>query len=316
MTEPPADRRPDLFPPDLPVAETLARHDSGRAWLTQLPRLVQEVTERWELHPEAPFHGGSCSWVAPVRTPHGGSAVLKVTWPHREMAGEAAALRAWAGRGAVRLLAHDAERHALLVERCVPGTELPDAPLPPADALARAADVLAALWDAPRPPDGELETVAAVCAEWADIVTERMDRLRPAYDPGLVSLGAALLRDLPATARREAVVHGDFNPGNILATDRGWLAIDPKPMVGDPGYDLWPLVTQLDDPFEHDDPTAVLRERLALLADALDEPADRTAAWCVARSVESALWTADLGDVTGGAEELAEARVLADVAGL
>ncbi|MFC6066052.1 aminoglycoside phosphotransferase family protein [Streptomyces ochraceiscleroticus] len=323
--------RPDLFPPGLPVAGTVAAHASGRAWLARLPRLVRETAERWELRLSPPFHGGSCSWAAPVRLPDGGPAVLKVTWPHREAAGEAAALRAWGGHGAVRLLAHDPARHALLLERCVPGTTLldavpeagrhtapPDTALSPEEGLGRAADVLDALWRAPRPPDGELESVAAVCAEWSDQVRERAARLRPPYDPGLVELGASLLRELPATARREVVVHGDFNPGNVLAADgpRGWLAIDPKPMTGDPGYDPWPLLTQLDDPFEHESPGEVLRCRLRLLADRLDEQPERMAAWGVARSVESALYAAAHDDVPGGAEELAEARVLAEVAGL
>ncbi|POX41439.1 hydroxyurea phosphotransferase [Streptomyces sp. Ru73] len=346
-------RRPDLFPPGLPVAGTLSRHASGRAWLARLPRLVREAAARWELRLSAPFDGGSCSWAAPVRLPDGGPAVLKVTWPHREAAGEAAALRAWDGHGAVRLLAHDPERHALLLERCVPGTTLldavpetdagpeaerkaalpgaalspseagrdaapPGAALSPSEGLCRAADVLAELWRAPRPPDGELETVAAVCAEWADLVRARQDRLRPPYDPGLVELGATLLRELPATARRDVVVHGDFNPGNVLAAGgpRGWLAIDPKPMTGDPAYDPWPLLTQLDDPFAHPAPGDVLRARLRLLAGRLGEAPERLAAWGVARSVESALWSAAHDDVPGGAQELAEARTLAEVAGL
>ena len=66
-------------------------------------------------------------------------------------------------------------------------------------------------------------------------------------------------------------MHGDLNPGNLLAAGGGrWLAIDPKPMRGDPAYDLWPLLEQVDDPFEHPDPAAVLRERVALLAGLLD----------------------------------------------
>ncbi|GAA0458870.1 aminoglycoside phosphotransferase family protein [Streptomyces olivaceiscleroticus] len=327
----PAPSPPDLFPPGSLVAETMARHTSGRAWLARLPRLVGEAADHWGLRLSAPFDGGTCSWVAPVRRPDGGRAVLKVTWPHREAAGEAAALRAWDGHGAVRLLDHDPTRHALLLERCIPGTPLRDAipeadrhgtppgtALAPEDGLDRAAEVLDALWRAPRPPDGELETVAAVCAEWSDLVRERADRLRPPYDPGLVALGASLLRELPTTARREVVVHGDLNPGNVLAAGgtRGWLAIDPKPMTGDPGYDLWPLVTQLDDPFAHPSPRAVLRDRLHRLADRLGEPPERMAAWGAARSVESALYAAAHDDIEGGAEELTEARVLAEIAGV
>ncbi|KOG43929.1 hydroxyurea phosphotransferase [Streptomyces decoyicus] len=294
----------------------MARTASGRAWLDRLPGIVREIEERWELRLGAPFHGGSCSWVAPAEYPGGGPAVLKVTWPHREADGEAPALRAWDGNGAVQLLRRSRERGALLIERCRPGTPLGAAPLPPAERLDLAAGLLRELWAAPAPPDGELERMDRVCAEWADVLQERMLRLRPGYDPGLVALGAGLLRTLPTTATREAVVHGDFNPGNVLAAERRpWLAIDPKPMVGDPAYDPWPLLTQLDAPFAQPDPRRALRERYARVADALGEDPDRLLAWSVARGVESALWSADHDDEAGGAEELAEVQLLAGAAG-
>ncbi|MFI9045343.1 aminoglycoside phosphotransferase family protein [Streptomyces sp. NPDC053427] len=309
------DRR---FPAGLPVVAQLGRTASGRAWLDRLPGLVREVEERWELRLGDPFHGGSCSWVAPAELPGGGAAVLKVGWPHREADGEAPGLHAWDGNGAVRLHRWDRERGALLVERCDPGTPLADAAaLPPAERLTLAAGLLRDLWAAAAPADGHLERVDAVCAEWADVLQERMLRLHPGYDPGLVSLGADLLRRLPASAGREVVVHGDFNPGNVLtAQRRPWLAIDPKPMVGDPAYDPWPLLMQIDDPFAHPDPRPVLRERYALVAEALDEDPARLLAWSVARAVEGALWSADHDDVAGGAEELTQARVLAELAGL
>ncbi|MFF8785906.1 aminoglycoside phosphotransferase family protein [Streptomyces sp. NPDC015125] len=306
-----------LFPAGLPVVRQMGRTASGRAWLDRLPGIVRGIEERWELRLGAPFHGGSCSWVAPAEQPGGGSAVLKVTWPHREADGEAPALRAWDGSGAVRLLRRSREEGALLIERCRPGIPLGESALPSAERLDLAAGLLRELWAAPPPPDGELERVDLVCAEWADILQERMLRLRPGYDPGLVALGADLLRTLPATAAREVVVHGDFNPGNVLAAERRpWLAIDPKPMVGDPAYDPWPLLTQLDVPFALPDPRRALRMRYAQVADVLGEDPGRLLAWSVARAVESALWSADHDDVPGGAEELAEAQLLAGLAGL
>ncbi|GAA4676019.1 aminoglycoside phosphotransferase family protein [Streptomyces youssoufiensis] len=305
------------MPADLPVVTEMSRTASGRAWLAELPALIAEFRDRWSLRLGPPIHGGSCSWVAPAALPDGGSAVLKLTWPHREAAGEAAGLRTWGGNGAVHLLAADERRHALLVERCVPGTELgEDGRHSPDARLAAAAELLNGLWSAPPPATG-LERLAAVTREWATLVEQRMARLRPDYDPGLVAIGVDLLRTLPRSATREVVVHGDFNPGNVLASERRpWLAIDPKPMVGDPGYDPWPLLTQLDEPFEHDDPAPVLAHRYALVADAVGEDPRRLLAWSVARTVESALWFAAMGEVADGAEEMAQAAALAELAGL
>ena len=74
-----------------------------------------------------------------------------------------------------------------------------------------------------------------VAAGWAELAEERMDRLRPGYDAGLVAEGGRALRELPGSASRSVVVHGDFNPGNVLSDAPRWLAIDPKPMNDDPG---------------------------------------------------------------------------------
>ncbi|GAA1218748.1 streptomycin 6-kinase [Kitasatospora nipponensis] len=307
-----------LFPPTLPVWAAAERSAAGRAWLAGLPELVEELRQRWSLRLGPPFPGGSCSWVAPARGPQGRPVVLKVRRPHPEAAGEAEALRCWAGRGAVRLHRCDRERYALLIERCEPGDALGSADrLRTEERLLVGAGILRELWIAPPPEPAGLERLGAVTGEWADLAQERAARLRPAFDPGLVAHGVRLLRELPASATREVVLHGDFHPGNVLAARRrDWLAIDAKPMVGDPGYDPWPLLEQLDDPFAHADPVRVLTERFALLADALDEDVRRLQAWAVARRVESALWMLEHGDSAGALETLGRVRVLAGLAGL
>ncbi|QUH04926.1 phosphotransferase [Saccharopolyspora erythraea] len=307
----------DLLPPDLPIFAEMRHNDSQREWLARLPGMIAELRDRWSVDLGDPIRGGSCSWVAPASPPDGARAVLKITWPHREMAGEAEALRLWDGVGAVRLIHHAPDLSALLVERCEPGTALAEHDGTPEELLTIAANALRDLWRPPAAGSG-FERVADVAAEWADEVEDRMRRHRPGIDPGLVALGADLLRELPRTAEREVVVHGDFNPGNLLAAHRdgGRLAIDPKPMIGDPAYDPWPLLEQIDDPFDHDDPGVPLKERFALVADVLGEDVRRLQAWSVARQVETALWCVEHGEAKDGAGVMDCARVVADLAGL
>lgn len=339
----------ELVPSTLPVVATMGAHESGRAWLAELPRLIEESAARWDLRLGEPFHGGSCSWVAPVirgEREGGGAAVLKLTWPHREADAEGAMLRQWAGRGAVRVYADDRDRGALLLERCEPGTELAAAHGIPADErLSAAAGVLRELWDGevpPVPPESEpprpgadpertglarlglrrpqLDTVAQIAGEWADLAEERASRRGwpDGIDTGLFTLAARLLRELPTTAGREVVVHGDFNPGNLLAARRRpWLAIDAKPMTGDPAFDPWPLLEQVDDPFAAPDPRAVLTHRTALVAELLELDPWRVRAWAVARHVEYTLWSVvEDEDLTRSIGLMAQARLLADIAGL
>ncbi|GAA2095799.1 aminoglycoside phosphotransferase family protein [Streptomyces albiaxialis] len=312
----------ELFPQTLPVMTEMRRTESGREWLAGLPALVERMREQWELRLGAPYHGGSSSWVAPVERADGSPAVLKVTWPHREAVPEGPTLRLWDGRGAVRVHAHDPEHYALLLERCEPGTELGRSTHIPADErLLLGCEVMRELWRADL-AEGRtlgLETVGELTAEWADLAEEQASRTwPPELDAGLFRLGAGLFRELPRGTRREVVVHGDFNPGNLMAAERApWLAIDPHPLTGDPAFEPWPLIEQVDDPFAKPDPHAVLAHRTALVADALGEDRDRVRAWSVARHIEYALWSVDEDDTLDNSVTLLrQARILADVAGL
>jgi streptomycin 6-kinase len=294
------------------LRDSISHLDGGEAWLATLPVLIADCEARWDLRAAEPFTGGGASWTAPVTRADGSEAVLKVSWPHREAREEATALRAWDGDGAVHLYAEDREHFALLLERCRPGTKLVDAALPLGDALRIAAGILSRLWRAPDDAS-RYEHIGVVTAEWATQVRERMLRYRPPFDSGLVELGAALLESLPANAGRDVVVHGDFNPANILAATREpWLAIDAKPMVGDPAYDAAPLVLQVDPT---DDPS-VLRDRFEQFGALVGEDPQRLLAWAAARGVESALWETSNERPENGRREMEEVAVLARLVGL
>src|SRR6187397_292869 len=85
--------------------------------MDDLRRVAEECATRWSLVLEEPLES-EASLVIPA-----GDAVLKVNadW-HFEAEFEVDALTLYEGRGAVRLLARDDERRALLMERCRPGT--------------------------------------------------------------------------------------------------------------------------------------------------------------------------------------------------
>lgn len=301
----------DAFSPDVTVFRRLGATADERAWLSALPPCIRRLESQWAVQTGRPYPGGTSSWAAPGTLTDGTPVVVKVAWPHREARGECIGLRLWDGHGAPILYADEPSAYAMLMERCVPGLPLAQAVMSPEDGLAAAATVLRELWVSP-PDDHGLERLDQVCAEWAVTVRERQAALRPPFDVGLVALGAQLLESLPASASEEVVVHGDANPTNFLAATRqAWLLIDAKPMVGDPGYDVAPLVLQLASPLEHPHPVQTLRWRYALLADALSVPPERLVAWSIARTVESALWYASRDDVAAGSEDMTTVAVLA-----
>ena len=87
------------------MAERDAASSARRAWMVDLPWIVDDLARRWSLRLGRPFQpGGVASWVASARDVAGEPVVLKVGWRHDEALHEADGLRAWEGRGAVRLL--------------------------------------------------------------------------------------------------------------------------------------------------------------------------------------------------------------------
>lgn len=232
-------------------------------WWARAPTLAQECAELWSVRLGEPYEYAYASLAVRAELPDGTPAVLKVGWPHPEAEREAEALAHYDGRGAVRLLAHDRKRNALLLERCEPGTPLLD--LPEEEALPVAAGVLRRLW---RPPaDGHpFDLLSELAAEWA----------------GLPGLDAGMVRELDAGQGELVVCHQDFHSGNVLRARREpWLAIDPKPIVGEREFDTAALVRDRAPVAR----PAVLRRRLDVLSAELGLDRERMRLWAIVHAV-------------------------------
>jgi streptomycin 6-kinase len=266
-----------------------ARQEGREEWLTTLPGVIRTVSQRWSLTVGAPFQPGGCTaWVAPARSAAGTDLVLKLGWRHPEAFREADGLRLWAGEGAARLYAdlEFEETSAMLLERCVPGTELSSQPEPEQDGII--AGLLRRLWRIP-PPGHPFLPLSAMCDQWATQFELGIATSAKEIDPGLAWLGSQLFRSLSQDADRSVLLCTDLHAGNVLAAEREpWLVIDPKPYVGDPAYDV--IQHMLNCPRRlHADP----RRLAASMAELLDLDVDRVLLWLFARCViESPEWPA------------------------
>ena len=254
----------------------LALNDTGAPWLAMLPRLVADVAERWDLRLGEPFPGANVSYVVPaIRGDE--RMVLKIQWPHEECVHEADALRIWDGDGAVRLLAHDADRHALLLERCSPGTCL--AQSEGADPLAVLIDLLPRLWKPVGPP---FRPLSAEAADWASRLHAGWEAAGRRCERRLVDAAGAFLADLSSSQGGQVLVHQDLHGENILAAEREpWLVIDPKPLAGEREFALAPIIRS----FELGHSRAAVIRRLDRLSAELGLDRDRARRWAVAQTV-------------------------------
>ncbi|KAA5834248.1 aminoglycoside phosphotransferase family protein [Saccharopolyspora hirsuta] len=260
-------------------------------WLTDLPALAERQLAAWDLRPDGAPQHGMVALVLPVLRADGTRAVLKLQPVTPDTAGEPLGLRAWDGRGAVRLLAHDPDSGSMLLER------LGQTALSSVDDDDAAVGVLAGLLQrlhaTPAPPGvRDLGAIAAAmvrdtpraCAQLtdeegrllrrcADIVTDLLD------EPG------------------DRLLHWDLHYDNVLAGAREpWLAIDPQPLIGDPGFDLLPA---LDNRWEQmvatGDLPAALRRRFAILTEVLGLDRRRAVGWSLARVLQNCLWDVEDG---------------------
>jgi streptomycin 6-kinase len=263
----------------------------------------EEFLERWGLRQEGTPMSGRVSVVLPVVLGDGTRAALKLQDVDDETVGEGLALRTWGGDGVVRLLDEDAETGTLLLERLDEGRPL-DAVPDVMEATGILAELLARLTAVPA-PEGlrRLDGVVAGMFERLPAVLKSLEGEGGDEDD------RRLLKDCAAAVREVAdepgdrLLHWDLHFENVLAAEREpWLVIDPKPLAGDPGFELLPALWNRSD-------EGRLTRRFDLMTETLGLDRERARAWTLGRVLQNSLWQVEEGEGLD-AEQVGIARVL------
>ena len=264
--------------------------EGGERWLEELPEMLERAARRWDLQLGEPFEL-SYNYVCAAERKDGTQTVFKAGVPNRELTSEINALRLYNGQGACRLLEADAEKGMLLLERLQPGSVL--AALEDDDqATGIAAEVLRTIQRPAPPPEGFLSLRG-----WFD----ELKKLRPHFGGGTgpfpeksFATAEGLIGELFAEQRPQVLLHGDFHHYNILLSGGGWLAIDPKGVIGPVEYEVGPL---LMNPYQIrlEEGEAIQRSerRIAILSERLEFDRQRMRAWAICHSVLSSFWDMD-----------------------
>ncbi len=293
--------------------------EEGRAFLNALPGLIAEASRRWDLRDVQPAPTLSYNFVAFAKRAQG-DVVLKMGVPNREMESEIAALRLFNGVGACRLLEYDEEKCWMLLERLDPGEMLVTLK-DDEEATRIAAEVMKKIW---RPMDSSGLPLQGqdpalqkfiLLSDWFN----GLKKLRAMYNGGtgpfnenLVERVERSVEDFFAENHQPVLMHGDFHHYNILSSERGWLIIDPKGVIGPAGYEVGPLlINPWGELINRSDIQKITKRRIDILHEHLGFERERIHEWGLAHAVLSSWWSIE--ENTGWEYAAAFAEMIAEL---
>lgn len=275
-------------------------------WLAALPDLISWATATWDLHVTAVANRIDAFGMSIPARRDSDRVTLRVAFPDASLADETTALEAWDGNGAVRVLETD-PRGAQLRSAPTPGTSL-TLERNEMRALRLAADVLRSLWIAA--PAG-IQTLAAEVRTWGDSLLERYESVHAPFEEHMIRDAEAMFRSFVATQAAPVLLHGDVRLDGFVLDGERAVALDAKPLVGEPAFDVASLLRDGPAALVRDTAagTARMQGRLDQLTDLLDVRAGRVRGWAFAVSVDIGLFAYESGDMDGGDLMLEVARL-------
>jgi streptomycin 6-kinase len=276
--------------------------EAGQRWLDNFEALLRHCEERWSLRVLEPFPL-SYNFVAPVVCDDGTETVLKLCVPGPEVQNEIAALRAFDGNGICKLIDADVSRGILLMEQLKPGYSLKFIPSDE-EAIVTAARVMKKMQSQPDVSSIGASTFPSIAHQKSlNILRQHLQTGTGTLPESLVRKVETLLPHLSSTIENPRLLHGDLHHENILwAQEHGWMAIDPKGLIGELEYEVIPF---LMNNFPQQDAVTATKFRVDTFVTELNLQRDRVLSWALCFAVLSAWWSIE--DHTEGAEQSIEA---------
>jgi streptomycin 6-kinase len=312
------------LPADFVSIITSTFGEDGESLIANLPTLIEEASHRWGLTDIQPVPNLSYNFVAFAHSPSPagrgargeGNVVLKIGVPRDELTSEIAALRLFNDEGACQLIDADEEKGFLLLERLKPGVMLSTLE-DDEEATHIAAEVMKKIWRSdPEARNTSFRSAQANFIQLSDWFDGLKD-LRALFGGGTGPLDEKLVERVEKSVSdflienyMPVLMHGDFHHFNILSSERGWLVIDPKGVIGPAGYEVGPLMINPWGSLSDGVSDRLILRRVDILHEHLGWERERILEWSLAHAVLSAWW--GIEDNTGWEYALGFARLIAD----
>jgi streptomycin 6-kinase len=262
----------------------------GKAWLESLESTVQTYLQKWGLINEGPVDNLSYNYVVKVTDTKGTPLILKLGVPNFDTRNEMVTLLNYNGDGCAKLLKFDLENGVMLLERLVPGRM-----------LSAESDEMVVLenfikvWKAIRRPVPDGTTTPSL-THWFEGLTRYRNAGEGPISLGHVQLAEEYFQQVMGTSEGPQLLHGDLHHENILYSEqKGWMAIDPKGVAGDPYFDVVSfLINQLES---KPDAKSILKLRVDTISEQMELDRGRLLKAAIALGTLYACWgVEDLAD--------------------
>ncbi|MBO9619508.1 MAG: hypothetical protein J7539_10775 [Niabella sp.] len=246
--------------------------------------LLTQYRHQWQLNAAGAYFFSYASLLQPVWY-NGQKALLKISLEEEEQFG-GLLMQWWQGHGAARVLRYSGE--ALLLEWIDEGRSLRQMAENGADdeatrIICRTAKILHAPHSEPLPQLIDLN-------DWFYELFHAHEKYGDRF-----AASAQIAGHLLQSATDKKVLHGDLHHDNILySSKRGWLAIDPKRLYGEAGFDYANLFCN---------PTTAIAlapgrlvQQLNIVCSEVSITKQRMLQWITAWTALSALWLLEVGE--------------------
>jgi streptomycin 6-kinase len=311
---------PARFPvPDVVSRRAVSEGEAGLAWLADLDDVLASLERDWGLTIGPALPGGTAAFVAEATTQTGEIFILKLGTPGTLVGRhEADVLRRADGRGYVKLLRHDHDRHAMLLERL--GERLDTLELP----YERQIDIMCATllraW-MPAPADLPCPTGADKANSLAQaILTLSYGASQPCAQ-AVIDLALMYCQDRAAAYRPESAVlaHGDPHPANVLVLPDSeplqFRFIDPDGLAIEPAYDLGVLLRAWHEGIAGRHAHDIARSHVRHLTRRTQVPSEAIWQWGFIERVSTGLHLLQLGQIEEGRAYLDVAEAITSTMG-
>lgn len=295
--------------------------EDGTNWLKNLPDLIRELEQEWQLTVGRTLEGGTEAYVAEATTNDGIKAVLKIAIPPKDgntvLVNEITALTFANGYGYARLLRSNLNRRVLLLEAL--GTPLRNLNYTTKDQIDIICSVLKASWK-PVPTATSLPNGADMAEWFSQFISSQWQILNKPCSAKVIDTALIFVESRTKAFKPEkaVLVHGDAHNNNLLQSlspnaQFSFKLIDPDGIIAEPAYDLGVLMREWLDELI-DDPIRLAKERCAYLSKQTNQDPEAIWQWGFLQSVATGLILIQVGQLEFGSQMLGVAEAWATVA--